>query len=113
MTREELAQALTELMQARIGWAKAEAYARDVTDWMRRKGLVVARESDPARITCANMSGTPDSDCPLTRQWPRHLPALLAGCTCPPNPLAQQCGFVHGDTERCFLCANMDAARPS
>ena len=47
MTLDEFREALTSLMQARIGWAKAEAYARDVTDWMRRQDLIVI---DPARI---------------------------------------------------------------
>lgn len=32
------------LFQARVGWARAEAYANDVTAWMRRQGITVWKE---------------------------------------------------------------------
>jgi hypothetical protein len=43
MTLNEFETGMTNLMQARIGWAKAEAYAHDVVEWMARQGLEVGR----------------------------------------------------------------------
>lgn len=43
---EPLKEQLTNLMQARIGWAKAEAYAEDVVAYMERKNMLVAKEHD-------------------------------------------------------------------
>ena len=44
MTLDELEEAFTNIMQARIGWAKAEAYAKDVVNYMRRQNLIVTKE---------------------------------------------------------------------
>ncbi len=44
MTIEEFRESVINLMQARIGWAAAEAYANDVVGWMKRQQLVVMKK---------------------------------------------------------------------
>lgn len=60
MTLDELEEAFTNILQARIGWAKAEVYSKDVVDYMRRQKIIVIKKKKPVYTcaSCGNICGT-------------------------------------------------------